>query len=106
MLAVVLSLASSALPQGAPPAVKPEAATSELATSELVTPERATSELATPLDATSFAAWRDHIAPLAEENRWLQIDWQDSIAAGMQAASKQQRPMLLWLMNGHPLGCT
>ena len=81
MLAFVLSMAATALPQGAPP---PPA----------------------PVNKITHAAWRDHIAPLADEDRWLQIDWHDSISTGIQAATEQQRPMLLWLMNGHPLGCT
>ena len=81
MLTFVLSMASTALPQGTPPSL-------------------------TPVDAATHAAWRDHIAPRAAENRWLQIDWHDSISTGIQAATEQQRPMLLWLMNGHPLGCT
>lgn len=57
-------------------------------------------------DQSTLAAWRDHIAPLATENRWREIAWQDSIAAGLRAATVAERPMLLWLMNGHPLGCT
>ena len=51
-------------------------------------------------------AWRDHIAPTDTETRWQAIDWSDSISAGLRAASQTNRPMLLWLMNGHPLGCT
>ena len=56
--------------------------------------------------APTFTAWREHIAPHADEDRWLEIDWHDSTSAGVKAATKQNRPMLLWLMNGHPLGCT
>ncbi|MFT4513711.1 MAG: hypothetical protein ACI89X_001917 [Planctomycetota bacterium] len=81
MLAFVLSLAAAVPPQEAP---------------------RAPAQVSAP----TFAAWRDHIAPLPAEDRWLQIDWHDSVSAGVQAATEQQRPMLLWLMNGHPLGCT
>lgn len=81
MFAFALSLAAAAVPQDAP-------------------------QVAPQLSATTFAAWRDHIAPVQDEDRWLQIDWHDSVSAGVQAAAKQQRPLLLWLMNGHPLGCT
>lgn len=65
-----------------------------------------TPDPATPLSPTTFAAWRDHIAPTEAEQRWQQIAWHDSLSSGVAAAAEQQRPMLLWLMNGHPLGCT
>ena len=59
-----------------------------------------------PPDQGDLAAWRDYIAPRAAETRWQEIDWQGSISTGIQAAIETKRPMLLWLMNGHPLGCT
>lgn len=83
MLAIVLCLAAATAPQDAP---------------------QDTTQ--SQVSDTTFAAWRDHIAPRKDEDRWLQIDWHDSVSAGVNAAAKQQRPMLLWLMNGHPLGCT
>jgi len=57
-------------------------------------------------DQDTFTAWRDHLAPAATEDRWQQIPWQPSISQGIQQAAATNRPMLLWLMNGHPLGCT
>lgn len=57
-------------------------------------------------DQNTFAAWRDHLAPAAIEDRWQQIPWQPSISQGLRQAAATNRPMLLWLMNGHPLGCT
>ncbi|MCR9244868.1 MAG: hypothetical protein NXI31_07540 [bacterium] len=51
-------------------------------------------------------AWRDHIAPHEDESRWQQIDWHADLGTGVRTAAEQQKPVLLWLMNGHPLGCT
>ncbi len=58
------------------------------------------------LNADTFAALRDQIQPSEAERAWQQIDWYPSYAEGLQAASVQQKPVLLWVMNGHPLGCT
>lgn len=52
------------------------------------------------------AAKRAEILPDASERRWEAIDFLPSYAAGLKAASEQGKPMLLWVMNGHPLGCT
>ena len=46
------------------------------------------------------------VLPKAEEERWLQIPWRTSVMAARQEAQKLGRPMFLWIMNGHPLGCT
>ena len=54
----------------------------------------------------TLAAWSEHLAPSPAESQWQRIDWQDSISGGLDTASRTKRPMLLWLMNGHPLGCT
>lgn len=58
------------------------------------------------LDATSAAAWRAYVQPTPHELRWQQIPWLPSFADGLAAARDQDRPLLLWVMNGHPLGCT
>lgn len=51
-------------------------------------------------------AWRTHISPDADELAYLAIDWVPDLAGGMVRAHEQQRPVFLWAMNGHPLGCT
>lgn len=54
----------------------------------------------------AMTAWRDHLAPRPAEDRWRQIPWQQSLGDGLRTAARRDKPMLLWLMNGHPLGCT
>ena len=51
-------------------------------------------------------AWRDHLAPSEQEERWRSIPWAATLGDGLAAAARTERPLLLWLMNGHPLGCT
>ncbi|MCK5941482.1 MAG: hypothetical protein KAI24_05885, partial [Planctomycetes bacterium] len=86
----MLALALCLVPQAPAPAPAP-AATAATPTPTL-----------TPANLT---AWRDHLAPQAAEERWRAIAWRPTVADGLQDAARQRRPMLLWLMNGHPLGC-
>jgi len=50
--------------------------------------------------------WRDFIQPTKQELAWSSIPWKSSFQEGLIEAGTQQKPMLLWAMNGHPLGCT
>jgi hypothetical protein len=56
--------------------------------------------------AATLAVWQAHILPRPEEMRWEQIPWLSTFAGGLAAAARARRPLLLWAMNGHPLGCT
>ncbi len=46
------------------------------------------------------------VMPDEAERRWEQIEFLPSYAVALKAASDQQKPLMLWVMNGHPLGCT
>ncbi|HEX9792497.1 MAG TPA: hypothetical protein VGC54_00795 [Planctomycetota bacterium] len=56
--------------------------------------------------AHPLAVWRAHLRPSAEELVFESLPWRTSFAAGLRAADAAERPLLLWVMNGHPLGCT
>jgi hypothetical protein len=58
------------------------------------------------IDQDSMPAWRNHIAPKSAESRWQAIGWRQTVSDGLRDAAVADRPLLLWLMNGHPLGCT
>ena len=58
------------------------------------------------VELTDLPAWRAHIRPQGEELRHEQIPWLTEFAEGLQAASDEQKPLLFWAMNGHPLGTT
>jgi hypothetical protein len=61
---------------------------------------------ANPLDLTdqTYVALRDFILPKAEELRWQQIPWRPTWAEAVAAAKKDNKPIYVWAMNGHPLG--
>ena len=58
------------------------------------------------LKADTLATWHAFIRPDAEELRWLDIPWRPSLWQGVLDAQANRRPILLWTMNGHPMGCT
>ena len=58
------------------------------------------------LDETTFQKWRDYIEPTEKEQCWEEIPWRGRFLAAMEEASEKKLPVLLWAMNGHPLGCT
>jgi hypothetical protein len=57
-------------------------------------------------DAKNLATWADFIRPNAEELKYESIGWRNAFWPAVQEARKLGRPILLWTMNGHPLGCT
>lgn len=46
------------------------------------------------------------VLPTEAEERWLQIPWRTNLMRARQEAQQQRKPLFLWIMNGHPLGCT
>jgi hypothetical protein len=58
------------------------------------------------LTDTNYKIWRDHILPDLSEMAWNQIPWLSTFHDGIVSADAAQKPLLLWTMNGHPLGCT
>ncbi|MEM7202261.1 MAG: hypothetical protein AAF628_18470 [Planctomycetota bacterium] len=63
---------------------------------------------AVPSDLTdaNWAAWAAHVRGDEGERAWARLPWEPSFHEGLQAAAAQGKPLLLWTMNGHPLGCT
>lgn len=60
-----------------------------------------------PFAATAdLGAWRSHIRPDQGDLAFEIIPWLTTLADGIRAADQEQKPLLLWVMNGHPLGCT
>lgn len=46
------------------------------------------------------------ICPAPSELEWMKIGWEPSLWAGVVDAHALKKPILLWTMNGHPLGHT
>jgi hypothetical protein len=63
--------------------------------------------LALPLVAgePDFDRVRERVLPGARE-RWEEIGWETDLLAARERAVRERRPLFLWAMNGHPLGCT
>jgi len=45
------------------------------------------------------------ILPTAEESAWLEIDWKTDLWEARREAARTGKPIYLWEMDGHPLGC-
>jgi hypothetical protein len=58
------------------------------------------------LNDQSLERWRDYVRPQAKEESYLEIPWRESFYIAINEARETNRPVLLWTMNGHPLGCT
>jgi hypothetical protein len=58
------------------------------------------------LNDQTFASWRDCIRPRAAERSFETVPWLPTFWDGVMTAQKEDRPILLWAMNGHPLACT
>lgn len=58
------------------------------------------------LDQASIAQWGKYIRPTTEETRWQSIPWLTTYWDGVTQGQKNDKPLLVWVMNGHPLACT
>jgi hypothetical protein len=52
-----------------------------------------------------FAALLKSVRPCAGEDEFDKIPWLVSIWDAREKAAKEGKPILLWEMDGHPLGC-
>jgi hypothetical protein len=58
------------------------------------------------LDDVTYEKVRDAVLPTAQEERWREVPWRASVWDAVVEAAQADRPVLVWAMNGHPLGCT
>jgi hypothetical protein len=61
---------------------------------------------AEPIAPDQFGKLHALIRPSAGEDRWSTIPWNTSLWEARKVAAKEGKPILLWEMDGHPLGCT
>lgn len=57
------------------------------------------------LSLETFDARLEQILPGEDELSWTGIDWRPSLERAIVEARAADKPILLWAMNGHPLGC-
>lgn len=58
------------------------------------------------LNDQTFDAWVERIAPSEDELAWRAIPWRSAFCDAVVEAEEAKKPLLIWAMNGHPLGCT
>jgi hypothetical protein len=61
---------------------------------------------AEPITAEAFATLCALARPAASEQQWREIRWGTNLWEARERAAREGRPILLWEMDGHPLGCT
>lgn len=58
-----------------------------------------------PIGDEEFARLHREIRPSPDEP-WRRVPWKLSLLEARPEAARQERPMFIWAMDGHPLGCT
>ena len=58
------------------------------------------------LNESNYSKIRQAILLDPSEAEWEQIPWQPDLGQAILEARKQDKPILLWMMNGHPCGMT
>lgn len=46
------------------------------------------------------------VLPTSAEEKWLSIPWRTNLMRARREAQNLKKPLFLWVMNGHPMGCT
>lgn len=63
--------------------------------------------LAAPkLTKQSLPYWLQFLAPKPDELKFAQSGFLTTLWEAVLLANKNQKPILLWAMNGHPMACT
>ena len=57
------------------------------------------------LNEVKFQQLHQSLQTSADEP-WRQIPWEISLLNAQNSAAKSQKPIFIWAMDGHPLGCT
>ncbi len=57
------------------------------------------------LDAKEFDRLHKMLQ-LSEDEPWRTIPWKISVLDAQRASIKEGKPIFIWAMDGHPLGCT
>jgi hypothetical protein len=57
------------------------------------------------LTEAKFAELHKELQPAADEP-WLTIPWKIDLLDAQRTAAREKKPIFIWAMDGHPLGCT
>ena len=70
----------------------------------VLAPEKITRS--TKLTEGSYSNVRDAILIRPPKELWTEIPWRPNLAEAIVEAREKDKPILLWMMNGHPCGMT
>lgn len=56
--------------------------------------------------SNNFSSLHAYIKTSPHENGWTQIPWELDLNEARKKAAENKKPIFIWAMNGHPLGCT
>jgi hypothetical protein len=59
-----------------------------------------------PLTDASFQQLHAKIGGATKAEKWTEIPWLTDLAEARKLAARDGKPIFMWAMNGHPLGCT
>ncbi|MDA7881746.1 hypothetical protein N9A94_05520 [Akkermansiaceae bacterium] len=59
--------------------------------------------LAAEITPEQFKSLHKSIQPSKEA--WTTIPWQSSLIPAQRLALKENKPLFIWAMDGHPMGC-
>jgi hypothetical protein len=59
-----------------------------------------------PIRPEQLAKVQALIKPDPTEDQWARVPWLTDLWQARKIAAAQGKPILLWEMDGHPLGCT
>jgi hypothetical protein len=62
--------------------------------------------LASPDSLSPAEASELHASLTSVVEKWRRIPWKVDLLEARSAALTERKPLFLWSMNGHPLGCT
>jgi hypothetical protein len=63
------------------------------------------SRAAEPIGPKEFQQLLTAVKPQSGEDKWAEIPWLSSLWQARKQAAAEGKPILLWEMDGHPLGC-
>ena len=58
------------------------------------------------LTEKTYSAILKALQKLPVETHWKEVLWRPNFGVALEEARKQDKPILLWVMNGHPCGMT
>jgi len=49
--------------------------------------------------------WKKYLLPSPKELAWEAVAWRATFREAVLDAQREEKPVLFWAMNGHPLAC-